>query len=259
MPKYIEGSIYIVFVRKFTLPASDKTSHYVRATCIGGNNLDVGYFVDAKGNRFNSSMQSATLESEFILNRDITDVHPFPNLYAQTTGKIMQTNTHPLIDLLNLSGLKLLTTQANYNLFTSLRDALLADNQSVVSDAEENSFQTFAEGSDFSQSEGDLLQQLIKDWAINVTKPLIDALNEYTTDDIGLVAETDDYLYTAKIYIRDTDQMDVYEPELASNIAKYVEPEYVDDIKKLCKDWQHTLAVFMNADEIVEAIKSVHT
>lgn len=259
MAQYVEGATYIIFVRKFGLPASDKTSHYVRAECVGGNNLDVGYFVDAEGNRFNSSMQSATFEREFTLNKDITDTHPFPNPHAQKKDKIMQTDNHPLIDLLHLSGLKLLTTHANYSLFISLRDALLADNQSVVSDGEENSFQTFAESSDFSQSEGDLLQQLIKDWAINVTKPLIDALNEYTTDDIDLMADTDDYLYTAKIYIRAIDQMDVYEPELASDIANYVEPEYVDDIKKLCKDWQHTLAVFMNGDEIVEAIEAVHT
>lgn len=79
MSKYVEGEAYIVYVRKFGLPASNTDHHYVRARCIGGNNLDVGYFVDVEGNRFNSSMQSATLESEFVWNREIIDVHPFPS------------------------------------------------------------------------------------------------------------------------------------------------------------------------------------
>lgn len=82
MSEYIEGSIYIVYVRKFGSPASDPNSHHVRARCIGGNSLDVGYFVDAAGNRFNSVMQHATLESKFVWNRDIVDVHPFPSRYS---------------------------------------------------------------------------------------------------------------------------------------------------------------------------------
>lgn len=79
MSKYVEGEVYIVYVRKFGLPASNTDRHHVRARCMGGNNLDVGYFVDAEGNSFNSNMQSATPESEFVWNRDIVDVHPFPS------------------------------------------------------------------------------------------------------------------------------------------------------------------------------------
>lgn len=78
MKQYIEGETYITYVRQHGLPASDPTSYHVRAECIGGNELDVGYFKDAQGNEFNSS--SFTLESQFVFDRAITDVYPFtPN------------------------------------------------------------------------------------------------------------------------------------------------------------------------------------
>lgn len=77
MKQYVEGATYIVYVREFGLPASDKTRYHVRAKCVGGNDLDVGYFVDAEGNSFNSGVQSATLENEFIWDREIVDKYPF--------------------------------------------------------------------------------------------------------------------------------------------------------------------------------------
>jgi hypothetical protein len=83
MKQYTDGETYIIYVRQFGLPASNSESYHVRAKCVGGNNLDVGYFVDADDNEFNSSMQCATLESEFILDRDVIDTHPSPNLYAK--------------------------------------------------------------------------------------------------------------------------------------------------------------------------------
>lgn len=88
MRQYIESDVYIIYVRQFGLPASNSESYHVRAKCVGGNNLDVGYFVDADDNEFDSSMQCATLESKFILNREVIDIHPLPSLYAKNSNEV---------------------------------------------------------------------------------------------------------------------------------------------------------------------------
>ena len=88
MKQYTDGETYVIYVRQFGLPASNSESYHVRAKCVGGNNLDVGYFVDADDNEFNSSMQCATLESKFVLDREIVDIHPFPNPYVKKNSEV---------------------------------------------------------------------------------------------------------------------------------------------------------------------------
>ena len=88
MKQYIEDEVYIVYQRQFGLPASNPESFHVRAKCVGGNGLNVGYFEDSTGYRFNSCMDKATLEKDFILDRQIVDVHPFPNPHVRKYSEV---------------------------------------------------------------------------------------------------------------------------------------------------------------------------
>ena len=83
MKQYVEGEVYIIYVRQLGLSASNTESYYVRARCVGGNDLNVGYFEDSKGYRFNSCIDRATLERGFVWDKEIVDIHPFPNPHVR--------------------------------------------------------------------------------------------------------------------------------------------------------------------------------
>ena len=88
MKQYVEGEVYIIYVRQFGLPASNSESYYVRARCVGGNDLNVGYFEDSKGYRFNSCIDRATLERGFVWDKEIVDIHPFPNPHVRKHSEV---------------------------------------------------------------------------------------------------------------------------------------------------------------------------
>lgn len=88
MRQYVKGEVYIIYVRQFGLPASNPESYYVRAKCVGGNDLNVGYFEDSTGYRFNSGMDRAILEKDFILDREIVGIHPFPNPHVRKHSEV---------------------------------------------------------------------------------------------------------------------------------------------------------------------------
>lgn len=166
---------------------------------------------------------------------------------------------HPLMELLSLSGLKMMANKSNYSLFTRLRDALILDNQSIVSltDVEVHFQHSISSNEDLNKHQGELLHSMIKSWALNVLEPLVSAINSYTVDDVDVAIDVDGYLLDANVYFREDSAIDVYLEDMTLEyIVNNLDPEYMDDAKKLCADWKHTLAVIINGDDLAELIEN---
>lgn len=172
----------------------------------------------------------------------------------------MQNTLHPLVSLLKLSGLKLLTNEANYSLFDRLKEALSKDGQSVVCYADEEVplSDSISSNQDLVQHEGEFLRGVIKSWSVGVLTPFIEALNTYTVDGVDIVADMDGYLFDANIYFREDDAIDVYLDDMTfEHLVANIDEDYIDDAKKLCKDWQHTLEATTNGADLAELIAAL--
>lgn len=160
----------------------------------------------------------------------------------------MSYDRHPLIDLLKLSGFDLVIEQLNFQLFTKLKDALTADNKSIVAEADTDVLIETIEtlSSDDTNAQGDVLRGVIENWCLSVLTPLLDALNEFS-DTESIYFSMDNYLYDATISLSGD----------IEGFADSVEPENVTDLKELLADWENTLDAITNSDELLDAINAL--
>lgn len=160
----------------------------------------------------------------------------------------MSYDRHPLIDLLKLSGFELAIEPANFQLFTKLKDALTADSQSIVAEAENDVFADTVEIviSDASNAQSDVLRGVIEGWSLSVLTPLLDAINDFSETE-SIYFSMENYLYDATI-------------SLSGDIEGFVESmeiESVPALKELLAEWENTLNVITNSDDLVDVINAI--
>lgn len=172
----------------------------------------------------------------------------------------IDTGNHALIELLSRSGMTKLANGDNLRLFKTLKEALIKDTQSVVSyDSENHSLSAINPTLNLQQSQSDLLRLWLSSWALNVLKPFVDAINHFTTDDYTLTVDLDGYLADLTPYFREDGNIDVYQPELdIGEVAQYIDQEWIQDAKKLCRDWHYTLSVTKNGRRLAESIAALN-
>lgn len=155
--------------------------------------------------------------------------------------------THPLLDLLELSGLGALVVGGNFGSFIDLKEALSKDdktplvayNHDVVVPLPHNLHDTDS----LFQNENHFLHALIESWCLSVTSPLLTELNCYAPTSNELTAYFDGYLNSAQLYFENTD-----------DFVNSLDSDDVESVQAILSEWSNTVEMFGNAAELQGAL-----
>ena len=160
----------------------------------------------------------------------------------------MSDNKSPLIDILNLSGFKMAVEPLNFQLFNSLKKALINDSRSTTTlgdtDVLSNTIDTIGSlaSNNTDDIEGILVRSVIENWSLSVLEPLVDAVNEFSdSETIRIIMQG--YLHDASV-------------KWYGNMRQFVEsinPDEAEDFKALLKDWENTLDEIGHSDFLTDA------
>lgn len=162
----------------------------------------------------------------------------------------MSDNTHPLIELLNLSNGIIFRQRSNYELFNTLKTALEEDGHAFVVRKEVDVlFPTALTGSsDLYSQEGLVLRSLIESWAQSVLAPMLERLNVYSMADEQLAIDMEGYLYDASL---------CFNCDLEAFVNQ-IDSSHLPAFKEVMEDWENTLNVITNSSELTDAFESVY-
>ncbi|MGO3120125.1 MAG: hypothetical protein ACTIJH_06370 [Moraxellaceae bacterium] len=157
------------------------------------------------------------------------------------------TNRHPLLELLELSGLSSLIVGGNFSSFINLKEALNKDNKIPLVFYEHDVAaplpQDLYDTNSLFQNENHFLHALIESWCLSVTSPMLAELNCYADNGNELTAYFDGEFYSGCVYFENTD---VFINSLGS--------DDVDSVHAILSEWSHTVEMFGNAKELTEAL-----
>jgi len=155
----------------------------------------------------------------------------------------------PFLDLLELSGFTSFLVGGNFSFFTSLKQALLADDKSVltIDDVATPLPCDLNDTDGLFQKETDFLLALIESWGLSVVTPLLTALNEYTPiGEAELSIYFEGYLHDAKLYFDNT-----------QGFIDSLNTDDVKGIKSLLSEWSNTVGEFGNLTELEDLLGAV--
>lgn len=154
--------------------------------------------------------------------------------------------THPLLDLLELSGLSSLIVGGNFDSFLNLKEALSKDDKTplVVHDIVVPLPHDLHDTDSLFQNETHFLHALIESWCLSVVAPLLSDLNRYGGNE--LTAYFDGHLDSAQLYFENTD-----------DFVNSLDSDDVESVQAILSEWSHTIEVFGNAEELKDALTGV--
>lgn len=157
------------------------------------------------------------------------------------------TNKHPLLDLLELSGLSSLIVGGNFGSFLNLKEALSKDDKIPLVGYEHDVAvplpQDLYDTNSLFQNENHFLHALIESWCLSVTSPLLTELNCYAPTSNELTIYFDGYLDSAQLYL-----------ENADDFVHSLDSDDVESVQAILSEWSHTIEVFGNAEELKDAL-----
>lgn len=156
-------------------------------------------------------------------------------------------DTHPLIELLEVSSHDVLLAPYNYRFFTSLKAALISDSKSVFSMYEDNTEleESISDTAELHSNQTELLKGVIGSWAVSVMTPLVEALNEIGDDTEAVGIHYDGDLTSGKLYLSN---MECYVQSLVPNQHSEVIDELVG--------WKNSKVCIGNIEEFEQLLES---
>ena len=162
--------------------------------------------------------------------------------------------SHPMLDLLELTGLDAMLDKSNFVFFSKLKKALEADCQTTTDDeCSARPFQTpIANTVDLFDNHIKVLHAMIDEWSMSVMNPLIEQLNEYGDNTADLSLMFDGYLDNPTLAFEGN-------PDWATDFAAGVDADDVGYIKDVLEDWKNSIKMIANIDQLTAALDAIVT
>ena len=167
---------------------------------------------------------------------------------------VLQDRKHPMLQLLELTGLEMMVQRVNFAFFLKLKRALEKDSKETK-DLQSNprAFDKIIDDTtELFQNQGSVLNTMIAEWTLSVLHPLVESLNDYGNGDSSLELVDEGYLLETNVSFVGGDNW-------ANDFVASVDVGHLQNIKDILTEWENTLAVIDNSDELIKAIDSALT
>ena len=160
--------------------------------------------------------------------------------------------SHPMLDLLELTGLDAMLDKSNFAFFSKLKKALEKDCQTTTEDdSSARPFETpIANTVDLFDNHIKVLHAMIDEWSMSVMNPFIEQLNDYGDNTADLSLVFDGYLDNPTLAFEGNENW-------ATDFAAGVDADDVADIKDVLADWKNSIKLIDNIDELTSALDAV--
>lgn len=158
----------------------------------------------------------------------------------------MPNTTHPMLRLLELTDLSVFLAHSNFQFFTKLETALIADVKSVVDfgEAEATLYKPISDTNDLFQEQTKILRAMIGGWSCSVMEPMLDSINQYSEDE-NLTIYFDGYLHDAKLSFDNIDEF-----------VNSLDNEDVEGVKAILADWSNSVELIENAGTLLDNLNN---
>lgn len=160
--------------------------------------------------------------------------------------------SHPMLDLLELTGFEAMLDKSNFTFFSKLKKALEDDCQTTTDDeCSARPFETpIANTVEFFDNHIKVLHAMIDEWTMAVMNPFVQQLNEYGDNTADLSLIFDGYLNNPRLE---------FDGNLnwATDFAAGIDVDDVPYIKDVLEDWKHSIKMITNIDSLVNAIDAI--
>ena len=151
------------------------------------------------------------------------------------------TENHPLLDLLNMTGCSQMTNEINFSLFTNLKAALEADKlpTTPMDEVTVDLNTEICSSHDLWDKQDDLLIMMIKNYALSSTVDLFKKLNELSGQMDLLYVDIDGGLYGGSLTIA---QLDIWVEEFDGD---------KDELQNVYNRWENVLNI-LDVDGLIK-------
>lgn len=156
---------------------------------------------------------------------------------------------HPMLQLLELTGLEMMVEKINFAFFLKVKRALEKDSKETKDlYSHPRAFEkSITDTTDLFQNQGSILNTMIAEWALSVIHPLVEHLNDYGDGEASLELADAGQLLEASVSFIGGDNW-------ANDFVATVDEEDLSDLKDILADWGNTLSVIDNSGELIKAV-----